>query len=116
MHLAYIAFRDWGESNCSTVLNDRSASAQKIYIYVFAVVDTNLSRGNYKHTVLNCSDVCRACNVTGDNKRVLDVLEGQAGEWLTMSSRNGHVDNTPVQLGHRARGRSMGGGGREDYV
>ena len=79
------------------VLDDRVATAEDIEVDVVAVVDADLARGDYHHSVLEARQVRGAVHAPHDDQAAVDVLDGQARE-RHVGRRGRHIHDAAVEV------------------
>lgn len=79
-----MTFWNWSESDVAAVFDNRSAGTMQIHINIFALVNSDLSRGNKNDAILHAGDVSSSSYMSGNNQRILDVLQCQTGEWCSV--------------------------------
>lgn len=93
----HIALWNGRKPHIAAILNNRPTSTMKIHIHIFAIMHSNLSRGNNKDTIFDPRNMSSASHVPSYDQRVLDIFEREAGEWCIGGSRDGHIDDTSIE-------------------
>jgi len=63
----HVAFRNRGETDVATILNNRTTRTMQINIYILAIMHSHLPRGDDNNAILDPSNMSGTSDVTRNN-------------------------------------------------
>lgn len=106
--MTYVVFRNWGEANVVTILDNRTTCTMQIDIHILAIMHSNLSGSNDNDTILNSGNMGSSSNMSSNDQGALDVLQRESSKRSISRCWYRHINNTSVELGQGSRSSSTG--------